>query len=312
MTSYTHKSVLLMQSVDALALSPGCIAVDGTVGLGGHSEEILKRVRPNGILIGIDRDKNALLMAKRRLPDGFMPVHENFFHMPQVLHSNGIRQVDGILLDLGVSSYQLDEPMRGFSYQHDAPLDMRMDDTQLYSAKNAVNELSHDELTRILREYGEEKWAARIARFIVERRAEQPIETTGELVDVIKAAVPKNARRDGPHPAKRTFQALRIFVNDELDGLGQALESAVQCLKPGGRIAVITFHSLEDRIVKQTFARLANPCTCPPGTPVCICGKQPQVKVITKKPILPTEEELENNPRARSAKLRVAERLKQA
>ena len=202
--------------------------------------------------------------------------------------------------------------MRGFSYQHDAPLDMRMDDTQLYSAKNAVNELSRDELTRILREYGEEKWAARIAQFIVERRAEQPIETTGELVDVIKAAVPKNARRDGPHPAKRTFQALRIFVNDELDGLGQALESAVQCLKPGGRIAVITFHSLEDRIVKQTFARLANPCTCPPGTPVCICGKQPQVKVITKKPILPTEKELEDNPRARSAKLRVAERLKQA
>ena len=202
--------------------------------------------------------------------------------------------------------------MRGFSYQHDAPLDMRMDDTQLYSAKNAVNELSRDELTRILREYGEEKWAARIAQFIVERRAEQPIETTGELVDVIKAAVPKNARRDGPHPAKRTFQALRIFVNDELDGLGQALESAVQCLKPGGRIAVITFHSLEDRIVKQTFARLANPCTCPPGTPVCICGKQPQVKIITKKPILPTEKELEDNPRARSAKLRVAERLKQA
>ena len=309
MTSYTHKSVLLMQSVDALALSPGCIAVDGTVGLGGHSEEILKRVRPNGILIGIDRDKNALLMAKRRLPDGF---HENFFHMPQVLHSNGIRQVDGILLDLGVSSYQLDEPMRGFSYQHDAPLDMRMDDTQLYSAKNAVNELSRDELTRILREYGEEKWAARIAQFIVERRAEHPIETTGALVDAIKAAVPKSARRDGPHPAKRTFQALRIFVNDELDGLGQALESAVQCLKPGGRIAVITFHSLEDRIVKQTFARLANPCTCPPGTPVCICGKQPQVKVITKKPILPTEKELEDNPRARSAKLRVAERLKQA
>ena len=187
-----------------------------------------------------------------------------------------------------------------------------MDDTQLYSAKNAVNELSRDELTRILREYGEEKWAARIAQFIVERRAEQPIETTGELVDVIKAAVPKNARRDGPHPAKRTFQALRIFVNDELDGLGQALESAVQCLKPGGRIAVITFHSLEDRIVKQTFARLANPCTCPPGTPVCICGKQPQVKIITKKPILPTEKELEDNPRARSAKLRVAERLKQA
>ena len=244
MTSYTHKSVLLMQSVDALALSPGCIAVDGTVGLGGHSEEILKRVRPNGILIGIDRDKNALLMAKRRLPDGFIPVHENFFHMPQVLHSNGIRQVDGILLDLGVSSYQLDEPMRGFSYQHDAPLDMRMDDTQLYSAKNAVNELSRDELTRILREYGEEKWAARIAQFIVERRAEHPIETTGALVDAIKAAVPKSARRDGPHPAKRTFQALRIFVNDELDGLGQALESAVQCLKPGGRIAVITFHSV--------------------------------------------------------------------
>ena len=312
MTSYTHQSVLLMQSVDALALSPGCIAVDGTVGLGGHSEEILKRVRPNGILIGIDRDKNALLMAKRRLPDGFMPVHENFFHMPQVLHSNGIRQVDGILLDLGVSSYQLDEPERGFSYQHDAPLDMRMDDTQLYSAKNAVNDLSRQELTRILRDYGEEKWAARIAQFIVEYRAEQPIETTGQLVEIIKAAIPKGARREGPHPAKRTFQAIRIYVNDELDGLGQALEDAVSCLKPGGRIAVITFHSLEDRIVKQTFARLANPCTCPPGTPVCICGKKPQVKVLTKKPIIPSEEELEQNPRARSAKLRVAEKLSQA
>lgn len=312
MTSYTHNSVLLMQSVDALSLSPGCIAVDGTVGLGGHSEEILKRVRPSGMLIGIDRDKNALLMAKRRLPDGFMPVHENFFHIRQVLDENGIKEVDGILLDLGVSSYQLDEPARGFSYQHDAPLDMRMDDTQEGSARDAVNRLSQGELTRILREYGEEKWAARIAQFIVEHRADKPIETTGELVDIIKAAVPKGARRDGPHPAKRTFQAIRIFVNDELDGLGQALENAVQCLRPGGRIAVITFHSLEDRIVKQTFMRLANPCTCPPGTPVCICGKVPQVKVITRKPILPTEQELEENPRARSAKLRVAERLSQA
>ncbi len=312
MTSYTHTSVLLMQSVDALALSPGCIAVDGTVGLGGHSEEILKRVRPNGMLIGIDRDKNALLMAKRRLSDGFMPVHDNFFHIKEVLRSYGLSRVDGILMDLGVSSYQLDEPMRGFSYQHDAPLDMRMDDTQPYSAKDAVNELSKADLTRIIREYGEEKWAARIAQFIVERRAEKPIETTFELVDIIKAAIPKGARRDGPHPAKRTFQAIRIYVNDELDGLGQALENAVHCLKPGGRIAVITFHSLEDRIVKQTFARLANPCTCPPGTPVCICGKTPEVKVITKKPILPTEQELLENPRARSAKLRVAERLAQA
>lgn len=312
MTSYTHTSVLLMQSVDALALSPGCIAVDGTVGLGGHSEEILKRVRPNGMLIGIDRDKNALLMAKRRLSDGFMPVHDNFFHIKEVLRTYGLSQVDGILMDLGVSSYQLDEPMRGFSYQHDAPLDMRMDDTQPYSAKDAVNELSKTDLTRIIREYGEEKWAARIAQFIVERRAEKPIETTFELVDIIKAAIPKGARRDGPHPAKRTFQAIRIYVNDELDGLGQALENAVHCLKPGGRIAVITFHSLEDRIVKQTFARLANPCTCPPGTPVCICGKTPEVKVITKKPILPTEQELLENPRARSAKLRVAERLAQA
>lgn len=312
MTSYTHNSVLLMQSVDALSLSPGCIAVDGTVGLGGHSEELLKRVRPSGMVIGIDRDKNALLMAKQRLTDGFMPIHQNFFHIKQVLHENGIREVDGILLDLGVSSYQLDEPARGFSYQHDAPLDMRMDDTQAYSARQAVNELSENELTRILREYGEEKWAARIAAFIVKSRADKPIETTGELVDIIKAAVPKGARRDGPHPAKRTFQAIRIFVNDELDGLGQALENAVQCLKPGGRIAVITFHSLEDRIVKQTFARLANPCTCPPGTPVCICGKVPQVKVLTKKPLLPSEQELEENPRARSAKLRVAERLPHA
>ena len=308
MTNYTHKSVLLMQSVDALALSPGCIAVDGTVGLGGHSEEILKRVRPNGILIGIDRDKNALLMAKRRLSDGFMPVHENFFHIPQVLHSNGIRQVDGILLDLGVSSYQLDEPMRGFSYQHDAPLDMRMDDTQLYSAKNAVNELTRDELARILRDYGEEKWAARIAQFIVERRAEHPIETTGALVDTIKAAVPKSARRDGPHPAKRTFQAIRIELNHELEVLDESIDTMVDLLNPGGRLSIITFHSLEDRIVKTRFKTCENPCICPPDFPVCVCGRKSRGKVITRKPIVPSGQELEENTRSKSSKLRVFER----
>ena len=310
---FSHYSVMLEECIAGLAIRPDGIYVDGTAGGAGHSCQIAKRLT-DGKLFALDKDPDAVNIAEQRLAPYAQAtvIQADFRDLCCTLKERGITGVDGILLDLGVSSYQLDEPMRGFSYQHDAPLDMRMDDTQLYSAKNAVNELSRDELTRILREYGEEKWAARIAQFIVERRAEQPIETTGELVDVIKAAVPKNARRDGPHPAKRTFQALRIFVNDELDGLGQALESAVQCLKPGGRIAVITFHSLEDRIVKQTFARLANPCTCPPGTPVCICGKQPQVKIITKKPILPTEKELEDNPRARSAKLRVAERLKQA
>ncbi len=309
MNEYKHVPVLLEQTIALLSPAPGQIIVDGTVGLGGHSEHILQRIRPNGLLIGIDRDKNALAMAKRRLKDGFLPVHGNFFDLPAILADNGIKAVDGILFDLGVSSYQLDEPVRGFSYRADAPLDMRMDTGQAYSAKEAVNKLSERELSRIIHEYGEERWAARIAGFIVKAREQKQIETTGELVEIIKAAVPKGARRDGPHPAKRTFQALRIHVNGELDGLDEALEKAANCLKANGTLCVITFHSLEDRIVKQCFARLQNPCTCPPRSPVCICGKKPVATVLTKKPIIPTPEEEEQNPRAHSAKLRAVRRL---
>ncbi|MBQ9989089.1 MAG: 16S rRNA (cytosine(1402)-N(4))-methyltransferase RsmH [Clostridia bacterium] len=304
MSGFTHIPVLLNEVMTLLAPKPGHIVVDGTVGLGGHSEKILERIGAAGKLYGIDRDTNALEMSKKRLKDRFTPIHGNFFDMRELLTQNNVDLVDGILLDLGVSSYQLDDGSRGFSFHEDAPLDMRMDREQPYSAKDAVNELSEKRLTEIIRDYGEERWAARIASFIVQRRKTAPIETTSELVDVIKAAVPKGARRDGPHPARRTFQALRIHVNDELDKLGQALEQAAGCLKPGGVLCVITFHSLEDRIVKQTFAKLEHPCTCPPHTPVCICGKEPVAAVLTRKPIAPTELECEENPRARSAKVR--------
>jgi 16S rRNA (cytosine1402-N4)-methyltransferase len=308
-SEYTHIPVLLAQTLALLAPEPGQIVVDGTVGLGGHSEQILSRIRPNGLLIGIDRDKQALGMAKRRLTDGFLPVHGNFFDIRAILAANGISAVHGILLDLGVSSFQLDEPERGFSYQNDAALDMRMDAEQAYSARHAVNELDESALARIIREYGEERWAARIAAFIARAREKAAIKTTGELVDIIKAAVPKAARRDGPHPAKRTFQALRIHVNSELDGLDAALEQAAQCLLPEGRLCVITFHSLEDRIVKQCFNRLQRPCVCPPQSPVCTCGKKPEYEVLTRKPVAPTPLEAEENPRARSAKLRALKRL---
>ena len=314
MSELTHCPVLLEECIQGLHIRPDGVYVDGTLGRAGHSRAIAKRLT-TGRLIAIDRDQAALDAAQERLApwmERVTLVHGNFRDMPELLQGLDLSEVDGILLDLGVSSPQLDDPKRGFSYQHDAPLDMRMDQTQPLTAAVVVNTWSEGQLKDVLRKYGEERYAGSIAGAIVRRRQETPIETTGQLVDVIRSAMPAAALREKQHPAKRTFQALRIFVNDELDGLGQALESAVQCLKPGGRIAVITFHSLEDRIVKQTFARLANPCTCPPGTPVCICGKQPQVKVITKKPILPTEKELEDNPRARSAKLRVAERLKQA
>jgi len=309
MSEYTHIPVLLEQTIALLAPAPGQIMVDGTVGLGGHSEYILHRIRPNGLLIGIDRDKNALAMAKRRLQDGFLPVHGNFFDIKDILSQNGIKAVDGILFDLGVSSYQLDEPLRGFSYRADAPLDMRMDQGQAYTARKAVNTLSEKELTRILRDYSEEHWAARIASFIIKARQAKQIDSTGELVEIIKAAIPKAARRDGPHPAKRTFQALRIHVNGELDGLEAAVIQAAECLKPGGTLCIITFHSLEDRIVKQCFQRLENPCTCPPQSPICTCGKKPIAKVLTRKPIVPEETEESQNPRAHSAKLRAVRRL---
>jgi len=288
---------------------PGCIYVDGTMGGGGHSEEILKRIYPTGRLIGIDRDPAAYKAASERLKawsESFTPVHGNFADIKNILATLNISAVDGVLLDLGVSSHQLDSPERGFSYHEDVRLDMRMDTTQEISAYELVNQSSEEELARIIWDYGEERWAKRIAAFIVKHR---PLETTGQLVEVIKKAIPAAARREGPHPARRTFQALRIAVNQELSLLEQALRDAVEVLKPGGRLCVITFHSLEDRIVKQTFRSLKDPCICPPEAPVCTCGKTPVVDIITRKPIVPKEEELKDNARARSAKLRVCEKI---
>lgn len=309
---FKHISVLLKESINGLNINPQGIYVDCTLGGAGHSTEILRRLGPGGRLIGLDQDPAAIANAEQRLQrfaGRFQAVRANFVGIKQVLAELGISTVDGVLFDLGVSSYQLDTPERGFSYMHDAELDMRMDPDQPTSAKELVNDLSEEELTNIIRKYGEERWAKRIASFIVRERQRRPITTTGQLVEIIKAAVPANARREGPHPAKRTFQALRIAVNNELGILKGAIQGAVQVLKPGGRICVITFHSLEDRIIKDTFKELANPCTCPPSFPVCNCGKQPQVKIITNKPIEPGAEELAYNPRARSAKLRIAEKL---
>ncbi|MGB9809744.1 MAG: 16S rRNA (cytosine(1402)-N(4))-methyltransferase RsmH, partial [Caldanaerobacter sp.] len=275
----------------------------------GHSEEILKRLT-TGKLIAIDRDEEAILTAKERLKmyENVIFIKDNFKNIKEILRGLGIKKIDGVILDLGVSSYQLEEVERGFSYMKDAPLDMRMDKNSPFSAYDVVNKYSEKELERVIREYGEEKWASRIARFIVEERKKGDIKTTSQLVEIIKKAIPASARREGPHPAKRTFQAIRIEVNEELKDLDKALEDMVEVLRGKGRIAVITFHSLEDRIVKNTFKKLENPCTCPPDLP-CTCGKEPLIKIISKKPILPSKEEVEENPRARSAKLRVAEKL---
>lgn len=305
---FNHISVLLDESVNSLNLIPCGVYVDGTLGGGGHSLEIVGKLR-GGRLVAFDRDKDAIKAAGERLAaykDKIIFVHDNFRNLKENLDRLGIDGVDGILLDLGVSSYQLDTAERGFSYSYDAPLDMRMNEEDNFSAYNVVNEYTKEKLSEIIYKYGEEKWAKRIAQFIVERR---PVNTTFELVEAIKAAVPKGARRDGPHPAKRTFQAIRIEVNKELDGLGEDIIRMAECLKKGGRFSVITFHSLEDRIVKEAFRKLENPCECPPEFPVCVCGKKPLAKVITRKPIVPSREELEKNPRARSAKLRVAERI---
>ncbi|ABO49206.1 S-adenosyl-methyltransferase MraW [Desulforamulus reducens MI-1] len=309
---FKHVSVLLHESIDGLKIKPGGIYVDCTLGGAGHSLEILRRLGPEGKLVGIDQDPAAIANAAEKLqefPGQFHAVQRNFFQIKQILREMAISEVDGILFDLGVSSYQLDTPERGFSYMHDAELDMRMGPDQTISAKELVNDISEEELATIIRRYGEDRWAKRIASFIVKERKKRAIHTTGELVDIIKAAVPVGARREGPHPAKRTFQALRIAVNNELEILEQTMKDAVTALKSGGRISVITFHSLEDRIIKDTFKELANPCTCPPAFPVCACGKQPQIKIVTGKPIQPSKEELEHNPRARSAKLRIAEKL---
>ena len=305
---FEHVSVLKDELVGGVMQGNG-IYVDMTLGGGGHSGEILKR---GGRLIGIDRDSDAIDAAGKYLSsinNNFTLVKSNFSNIIAVLSDLGIETVDGIIADLGVSSYQLDEPERGFSYMHDAPLDMRMDRDSGLSAETVVNEYSEAELADIIFAYGEERWAKRIAQFIAQARKENKITTTGELVSIIKAAVPKGARQDGPHPAKRTFQALRIEVNGELNILKDAVKDAVSVLKSGGRIGIITFHSLEDRIVKNTFKELSIGCTCPPEFPVCQCGKVPQVKIITRKPILPSADELEANPRSRSAKLRTAEKI---
>ena len=308
---FNHVSVLLNECLEGLNIKENGIYVDGTLGGAGHSSEILKRLSNEGRLIGIDQDTDALKAAKERLKDysNVTFVHSNFSNIENVLNNLNIDGVDGILIDLGGSSYQLDEGERGFSYMKDAPLDMRMNRENDFSAYNVVNEYSEEDLYRIIRDYGEEKFAKRIASFIVENRQEKNIETTLELVEIIKNAIPAKARREGPHPAKRTFQAIRIEVNSELSILNKTIEDGVEKLNKGGRMAIITFHSLEDRIVKNKFRDLAVSCRCPKEFPVCVCGEKAKVKIISRKAIEPTKEEVEVNPRSRSAKLRVIEKL---
>ncbi len=311
MSEFHHISVLLNECVQGLNIKPDGIYIDGTLGGAGHSSQIAKRLT-TGKLIGIDRDPIALQAAGERLKeykDNVILVHSNFCKMALIVKSLGLPGVDGILLDLGVSSPQLDEVSRGFSYMADAPLDMRMNNEDLLTAHTVVNTWSQEELKRILFNYGEERYAPRIAGAICRSREEKPIETTLELVDIIRSAMPAQALREKQHPAKRSFQAIRIAVNDELGSVERTMEAAIPLLNPGGRLAVITFHSLEDRIVKNAMAEAAKGCTCPPSFPVCVCGKKPQVRLISRKPIVATDEELEVNPRSRSAKLRVCEKL---
>lgn len=309
---FRHTPVLLKQCIDNLNIDPDGIYVDGTIGGGGHSYHICDRLSPKGTLIGIDRDTDALNAAEERLK-GFkcnrLFVQSNYSDIKSVLAENGIEKINGALLDLGVSSFQLDNAERGFSYMQDAPLDMRMNQDDRFTAYDVVNTYSQKDLTRVISEYGEERWAARIASFIVNERKNGPLTSTSQLVDIIKAAIPAKARRDGPHPAKRTFQAIRIEVNDELGQLEAAIDDFFDVLDSGGRLCIISFHSLEDRIVKNKFAKRADPCTCPPEFPVCVCGKVADVRKISGKPIVPNKEELNSNPRARSAKLRVCEKI---
>ncbi|EOD01254.1 16S rRNA (cytosine(1402)-N(4))-methyltransferase RsmH [Caldisalinibacter kiritimatiensis] len=308
---FEHVSVLLNEAIKGLNIKEDGTYVDGTLGGAGHSKEIVKRLT-TGRLIGVDQDINAIKKAKEELKDykeKVTIVHNNFRNIKDVLNEVGIDKVDGVLLDLGVSSHQLDVAERGFSYKHDAPLDMRMDTTQSLKAWNIVNEYDEEQLYRIIKEYGEEKWASRIAKFIIEERKINQINTTGELVEVIKKAIPKGARKGGSHPAKRTFQAIRIEVNKELDILEDTIKDICDVLNPNGRVCIITFHSLEDRIVKRTFKELNKDCICPPDLPVCQCNKKRELKIITRKPIIPSEEEIEKNPRSRSAKLRVGEKV---
>ncbi len=310
--AFEHKSVLLEETIDSLMVKPDGIYVDGTLGGGGHASEVCRRLGEGGRLIGIDQDADAIRAASERLKpygDQVTVVRSNYVNIAQILSDLGIEKVNGIYLDLGVSSYQLDTAERGFTYRDEnAPLDMRMDQRNTKTAADIVNTYTESDLYRIIRDYGEDKFAKNIAKHIVKRREEKPIETAGELTEVIKAAIPMKVRATGGHPAKRTFQAIRIELNQELEVLKNSIDTMIDLLAPGGRLSIITFHSLEDRIVKNRFRTNENPCICPPGFPVCMCGKKSKGKVITRKPILPSEVEMEENPRAKSAKLRVFER----
>ena len=309
---FEHKSVLLQETIDSLNIQEDGIYVDGTLGGGGHAYEVCRRLGEGGRLIGIDQDADAIAAAGERLKEFVSRVtivRSNYENIREILENLGIHRVNGIYLDLGVSSYQLDTAERGFTYREDAPLDMRMDQRETRTAADIVNTYSEMELYRMIRDYGEDRFAKNIAKHIVKAREERPIETTGQLTEIIKAAIPAKIRAVGGHPAKQTFQAIRIELNRELEVLNQSIDTMIELLKPGGRLSIITFHSLEDRIVKTAFRRNENPCTCPPDFPVCVCGKKPVGRVITRKPILPSEEEMEENPRSRSAKLRIFEKL---
>ncbi len=308
---FKHYSVMLRETIEQLKIQPDGIYVDGTLGGGGHAFEVCKRLSDKGRFYGIDQDEAAIEAAGRRLAefgDRVTIIRSNYCRMGEELKNRGVEQADGILLDLGVSSYQLDEAERGFTYREDVPLDMRMDQRQEKTARDIVNGYSETELYRVIRDYGEDKFAKNIARHIVRAREEKPVETTGELTEIIKAAIPMKVRMQKGHPAKQTFQAIRIELNQELEVLKDSLEGMADMLRPGGRLCIITFHSLEDRIVKNAFRTFENPCTCPSHFPVCVCGKVSKGHVVTRKPILPSEQELEENSRSKSAKLRVFER----